>query len=101
MVLASGNLSYFIHIFLDNGWSSLIVFIHRFSALKINIWIFCPNFHHGFFWIESSLPESFQILRFKKLGQRFIGYKFYLLNLAGCAEAVEEMEERYPAFQAG
>ncbi len=100
-VVPAGELSEEVHVFLDDPRCGVVVGIHRFPALEVDIGVLAGSPEDRAVGIEAPLPVAVDQLVVDHLPEGVVFQGLYLLYLVAGPEAVEEVDEGDPALQCG
>ena len=98
VVLAAGEFLDLGHVGLDDFGNRFIVGVGNFALLEVNVRVLGRAPNHRMIRAQRAAAESVQAILVDQAGQFVILDDFDLLGFVRGPEAVEEVQERYPAF---
>jgi hypothetical protein len=78
---------------LDEARALGVVLVDGLPPLEVDVRVLLADLEHGALGVEGAFPESLEVLRLEKPGQRLVGDEVDLLDDVRGSEAVEEVEE--------
>ena len=94
MVFAACDFRNGIHLGLDDFADCLVVFVHCFAALEIDVAILRADLCDRLLWADAARAELFYRLLIDHLRDCLIRDFFVFVDFVRCAESVEELQER-------
>ena len=98
MVASAGDLGDLIHVALNDVREGIVEGVRCFAVLEVNVRVFCGAADDRMIRIESAGSEVRKGFLVDERSELFIAHDLDLLDLMARAEAVEEIDERYAAF---
>ena len=90
-----------VHVLLDDCRNCIEVLVDCLSSLEVNVFVLSCNLCLWMLRALCSSSESLDVLLFDDCLDVVVGNLLYLLDLVGCSESVEEVEERNLRLKSG
>ncbi len=93
MVLATGDISEAVHFFFNDAHSFVVIAVHSFATLEVDIGVLCGATDEWGFWFECASTVISDHIFVDELFKLFVFDAFHIVNFMGGAEAIKEMQE--------
>ena len=98
MIFTAGQLADFAHVILYDFRQSIVIGVYSLTGLEVNIRVLCGAADNRIIRIQTAFTECVYRILIQQFFEISIIHNLNLLDFVGGTEAVEEVQERYTAF---